>query len=102
MPVPLDDPPEARGTCVWRFGVAALGKAAQIKTLEAVHGLLLSLGSLSQVVVRAQPAYAPYINTCVCCTLPPLPACTRETNSENKRWRELTAAAAAVVRGVAR
>ena len=49
-PVPLDLGPGALAACVWRGGVAAKGKACQLSTLGAVHGLMLSYGSLSQSV----------------------------------------------------
>jgi len=37
-------------TCVWRHGIALLGRDTQLSTLRQLHGLLLSLANLSQAV----------------------------------------------------
>jgi len=48
-PPPMDATEEVKRTCPW-LGISLLGKETQLKVLSLIHGLFLSLGSLSQSV----------------------------------------------------
>mmetsp|Transcript_2150 Transcript_2150/g.2909 ORF Transcript_2150/g.2909 Transcript_2150/m.2909 type:complete len:4480 (+) Transcript_2150:77-13516(+) len=48
-PVAMDSPQEVKVKCAWQ-GVAMLGKKVQLAAMSIVHGLVLSLASLSQSV----------------------------------------------------
>ena len=43
-------PSPSTAPCVWRHGIALLGRDTQLSTLRQLHGLLLSLANLSQAV----------------------------------------------------